>query len=209
MMFLLKYFEPLFFCVFLSLAEVINVYNVMEQGKFDVLFNQYYERLVLFAESYVGDLETAEDMVQDVFLSLLSRSDFNEVEYSRSYLYSCVKNGCVDYLRKLKVVDPLDIKLFDAVYYVGDFNLLEQEELIRKVEEEIEKLPEQRREILKMSVYDGMSYPSIAEVTGLSINTVKTHMKKAYQDLRERLYMQHLNLLLPLILLEIKNKHLL
>ena len=56
----------------------------MEQGKFDVLFNQYYERLVLFAESYVGDLETAEDMVQDVFLSLLSRSDFNEVEYSRS-----------------------------------------------------------------------------------------------------------------------------
>ena len=39
----------------------------MEQGKFDVLFNQYYERLVLFAESYVGDLETAEDMVQDVF----------------------------------------------------------------------------------------------------------------------------------------------
>ena len=86
----------------------------MEQGKFDVLFNQYYERLVLFAESYVGDLETAEDMVQDVFLSLLSRSDFNEVEYSRSYLYSCVKNGCVDYLRKLKVVDPLDIKLFDA-----------------------------------------------------------------------------------------------
>ena len=181
----------------------------MEQGKFDVLFNQYYERLVLFAESYVGDLETAEDMVQDVFLSLLSRSDFNEVEYSRSYLYSCVKNGCVDYLRKLKVVDPLDIKLFDAVYYVGDFNLLEQEELIRKVEEEIEKLPEQRREILKMSVYDGMSYPSIAEVTGLSINTVKTHMKKAYQDLRERLYMQHLNLLLPSILLEIKNKHLL
>ena len=95
------------------------------------LLNQYYERLVLFAESYVGDLETAEDMVQDVFLSLLSRSDFNEVEYSRSYLYSCVKNGCVDYLRKLKVVDPLDIKLFDAVYYVGDFNLLEQEELIR------------------------------------------------------------------------------
>ena len=65
-MFLLKYFEPLFFCVFLSLAEVINVYNVMEQGKFDVLFNQYYERLVLFAESYVGDLETAEDMVQDI-----------------------------------------------------------------------------------------------------------------------------------------------
>lgn len=181
----------------------------MEQGQFDVLFNQYYERLVLFAESYVGDLETAEDMVQDVFLSLLSREDFGEVEHSRSYLFSCVKNTCVDYLRKLKVADPLDIKLFDAVYYAGDFNILEQEELIRKVEEEIEKLPEQRREILKMSVYQRMSYSQIADCTGLSVNTIKTHMKKAYQDLRERLYDQHLNLILPFILLEIKSKCLL
>ena len=77
----------------------------MERDQFDILFNQYYERLVLFAENYVGDLETAEDMVQDVFLSLLSRTDLKNVEYSRSYLYSCVKNGCVDYLRKQKVVD--------------------------------------------------------------------------------------------------------
>ena len=55
-------------------------------------------------------------MVQDVFLALFSRKDFNEVA-----------------------------KLFDAAYYTGDFGVLEQEELIRR-EEEIEKLPEQRRE---------------------------------------------------------------
>ena len=64
----------MFFCVFLSLTEVINVYNVMEQGKFDVLFNQYYERLVLFAESYVGDLETAEDMVLSPWTSMPRKS---------------------------------------------------------------------------------------------------------------------------------------
>lgn len=178
----------------------------MERGQFDILFNQYYGRLVLFAESYVGDLKTAEDMVQDVFLSLLSRTDFWEVEYTRSYLFSCVKNGCVDYLRKLKVVDPLDAKLFDALYYSGDFDLFEEEELIRRVEEEIERLPEQRRDVLKLSVYQGLSYPKIAEVTGLSINTIKTHMKKAYQDLRERLYDQHMNLFLPFILLELRHK---
>ena len=89
---------------------------------------------------------------------------------------------------------------------MGDFNLLEQEELIRKVEEEIEKLPEQRREILKMSVYDGMSYPSIAEVTGLSINTVKTHMKKAYQELRDSLYIDHQQLCLLIILSYLKSE---
>ena len=55
-----------------------------------------------------------------------------------------------------------------------------------------------------MSVYEGMSYPQIAEVSGLSINTIKTHMKKAYQDLRDGLYDQHLNLILPFILLEMR-----
>lgn len=182
----------------------IKVYVV--KSKFDILFEQYYGRLVLFAESYVGDLKTAEDMVQDVFLSLLSRTDLNNVEYSRSYLFSCVRNGCVDYLRKLKITDPLDVKLFDAAYYTGDFDMPEQEELIRRVEEEIEKLPEQRREVLKMSVYQGMSYPRIAEITGLSVNTVKTHMKKAYQDLREALVQQHLKLFLSFILLKIRHK---
>ena len=174
------------------------------KSKFDTLFEQYYGRLVLFAESYVGDLKTAEDMVQDVFLSLLSRVNLDDGEYSRSYLYSCVKNECVDYLRKLKISDPLDVKLFDAVYYSGDFDISEQEELIiHRVEEEIEKLPEQRREILKMSVYGKMSYPQIAEITGLSVNTIKTHMKKAYQDLRESLYDQQDELFLSFILMKL------
>ena len=73
--------------------------------------------------------------------------------------------------------------------------------MIHRVEEEIEKLPEQRREILKMSVYGKMSYPQIAEITGLSVNTIKTHMKKAYQDLRESLYDQHDELFLSFILM--------
>lgn len=171
-----------------------------------VLFDRYYENLVLFAESYVGDLETAEDMIQDVFLSLLSHSNLDQVEHTRSYLYSCVKNSCVDYLRKLKVVDPLDLKLFDAVYYTGDFDVFEQEKLICRLEEEIENLPEQRRDVLKMSVYKNMSYLQIAEVMHISVNTVKTHIKKAYQDLRVRLVGQRLNLFLFIVLQKIKER---
>ena len=91
------------------------------------------------------------------------------------------------------------LKLFDAVYYTGDFDLEEEEKLILRVEEEIDKLPIQRRKVLKLSVYQGMSYSQIAEVTGLSVNTVKTHMKKAYQELREKLYNEHQELFLLFI----------
>ena len=159
----------------------------MKRNNLDILFKQYYERLVLFAESYVGDMMIAEDMVQDVFLTVLSRPDFADVGYMRAYLYSCVRNNCVNYLRRLDIVDPLKIKLFDAVYYTGDFDLEEEEKLI------------QRRKVLKLSVYQGMSYSQIAEVTGLSVNTVKTHMKKAYQELREKLYNEHQELFLLFI----------
>ena len=173
----------------------------MKRNNLDILFKQYYERLVLFAESYVGDMMIAEDMVQDVFLTVLSRPDFADVGYMRAYLYSCVRNNCVNYLRRLDIVDPLNVKLFDAVYYTGDFDLEEEEEekLILRVEEEIDKLPIQRRKVLKLSVYQGMSYSQIAEVTGLSVNTVKTHMKKAYQELREKLYNEHQELFLLFI----------
>lgn len=171
----------------------------MKRDNLDILFQQYYERLVLFAESYVGDMMMAEDMVQDVFLTVLSRPDFVDVEYMRSYLYSCVRNNCVNYLRRLDVVDPLNIKLFDAVYYTGDFDFEGEEKMILRVEEEIDKLPTQRREVLKLSVYQGMSYPQIAEATGLSVNTVKTHMKKAYQELREKLYDERQGLFLLFI----------
>ena len=77
--------------------------------------------------------------------------------------------------------------------------LKEEEKLILRVEEEIDKLPIQRRKVLKLSVYQGMSYSQIAEVTGLSVNTVKTHMKKAYQELREKLYNEHQELFLLFI----------
>ena len=56
---------------------------IMKRNNLDILFQQYYERLVLFAESYVGDMMIAEDIVQDivqdVFLTILSRPDFADV----------------------------------------------------------------------------------------------------------------------------------
>ena len=62
---------------------------IMKRNNLDILFQQYYERLVLFAESYVGDMMIAEDIVQDivqdVFLTILSRPDFADVGYAYAY----------------------------------------------------------------------------------------------------------------------------
>jgi len=179
----------------------------MDRSKFDILFKEYYERLVLFAESYVADMCTAEDMVQDVFVALLMRDKLDDVGHIRSYLFSCVKNECISYLRRLKVEDPLDEKLFDAAYYLGDFDVLEREGLLQRVEDAVESLSEQRREIVKLSIYKGMSYTRIAERMSISVNTVKTHIRKAYQDLREKLSDDHFNLILPFLIWRLIGKN--
>lgn len=156
--------------------------------EFEVLFKKYYERLVLFAEAYVADLPVAEDIVQDVFLSLLSKEDLlSDVKYSKSYFFSSVRNACLDYLRKLKVQEKKDDFLFEASFYSGDFEAYNKEEVIDKIENLINQLPEQRKNILRLSIYEGMKYSEISEETGLSVNTIKTHIKKAYQDLRNNL----------------------
>ncbi len=48
------------------------------------------------------------------------------------------------------------------------------------------QLPEKRRLVLELSVFDSMSYPEIAARLGISVNTVKDHVKKAYAFLREQ-----------------------
>ncbi len=152
------------------------------------LFKAYYERLMLFAEAYVGDRDTAEDMVQDAFVAVFNHWRKGDLALHRSYLYRCVHNNCVSYLRRMHVSDPIDEKLFDAAFYSGEFDFLERENMIEKVKAAINALPDQRREILRMSFDNYLTNREIAEATGLSVNTVKTHLRLAYADLRKALY---------------------
>ncbi len=156
------------------------------------LFKAYYEKLVLFAEAYVGDRDTAEDMVQDVFVTVFNHWRTGDVAFHRSYLYRCVHNNCVSYLRRMNVSDPIDEKLFDAAFYTGDFDFLERENMIEKVKAAINALSDQRREILRMSFDNHLTNKEIAAATGLSVNTVKTHLRLAYADLRKALYADYI-----------------
>ena len=63
----------------------------------------------------------------------------------------------------------------------------------------IEKIPQARREIFMLHVVEGLSYAEIAENCNVSVNTVKTQMKRAYASLRESQNTSHLNLIIYFI----------
>lgn len=177
------------------------LHGLMREKEVEILFNQHYERLVLFAESYVGKQGFAEDIVQDIFVSFLSRMDAHKVENMKSYLFSCVRNSCIDHLRSIQVTDSLNIQMIDAAYYTGNIDILEQEELIQNVEAAIEQLPKQCQLVVKMYFYEDKSYKEIAESAGLSINTVKSYMKTSYRYLRDILQKSDIELSTPTITL--------
>jgi len=70
------------------------------ESAYQQLFERFYRKLVVFAMKYIGDLEVARDLVQDLFLSIYeSRRSISIQTSLKSYLYSAVKNRCLNHIR--------------------------------------------------------------------------------------------------------------
>ncbi|HBL75794.1 MAG: hypothetical protein A2W90_04645 [Bacteroidetes bacterium GWF2_42_66] len=154
---------------------------------FDKMFDYYYLPLCSFVSSYVKDRQATEDIVIDCFAKIWEeRSSFEIRSSLQNYLVTVVKNSAISYLRK-------DQSQWSGLEKISDSmpdemqNLAEDAGILNKLYEAINKLPEQRRRILKMAAFEEKSYAEIAEELQLSVNTVKTQMARAYKFLRSEL----------------------
>lgn len=142
----------------------------------DQCFKMYFRQLCIYALHFVEDAGAAEDIVQDAFVALWQRKD--EVRDFKSYLYASVRNRCITFLRMLSpgITDiPDDISVDD---------LEERSEIEARLWTAIDTLPERRRQVLLMSKRDGMKYEDIAYLLGISVHTVRNHIAKALETLR-------------------------
>ncbi len=158
------------------------------EKQFEEAFRQYYPRLVAFIERHVGDTAQAQDLAQDVFFKLYeSSSDFPNTSSLKSWLYTTSRNIAIDYLRHLKVEDNYQLLTAEALMYTTDIDEGINETLVKKINEALNALPEQCRQIVKMNITDGYKYSEIAEILGISVNTVRTQISRGYKKLRELL----------------------
>lgn len=149
---------------------------------FNYLFTTRYEELCRFARAFVGLYSVAEDVVQEVFVRIwengLRLTGSTSLD---SYLYVAVRNGCVSYLRKHRSFHPLE----EARGFAEEFP--DSPEELKRIWLAVEALPLQCRAILRLVVLEEMKYQEVADKLGISINTVKGQLKKAYRTLREKL----------------------
>ena len=155
---------------------------------YDFLMNSYYQRLCVYAQSLCNDHNTAEDIVQNVFVKIwVKRKKINPDLSIKSYLYKSVYNEFINQYRKNKPVIFLEKKYFEAIDLVVDIEPEELESLIILMNIEIENLPSKCKEIFLMNKKEGLTHTEISEYLNISTKTVEGHITRAFKILTEKL----------------------
>ena len=153
-----------------------------DRNKIERLFKNNWDALCMFSLHFVGDMDTAEDVVMDCFLKLSERIGHgDEILTPKHYLYQMVRNGSLDKARHVGQT----VQLTETSRTSEDLDDVSE----RSVREArlwtaIDSLPPVRREVLLMSKRDGMHNDEISQILGISVKTVEAHLYKAYKTLR-------------------------
>ncbi|MFV0555271.1 MAG: RNA polymerase sigma-70 factor [Mangrovibacterium sp.] len=153
-----------------------------------VLYKHYYKSLCFFAYSYLKDEEAAKDQVQDVFVDLLEKDfSINDAAKLKGYLYSMVRNRCLNALRAGKVREDY-AEGFSELDYEQDASLrIIKSEVYREINACLQKVPMKYREVFELSYLKQMREVEVAERLGITIDMVKAYKKAAKKILREEL----------------------
>lgn len=162
--------------------------------EFEAYFRQLYLPLGMYALRIVDNTSDAEDIVEETFMKAWQAiSSGTEIGHFKSYMYRCVRNECVSFLRGKKEMEPID-SIPEISEEVMDTSFRDA-----RIWKAIDELPEKCREIFLMSKRDGLSNAEIAEELNISVKTVKNQITKAFARLRESLSTGHKPFFLPFL----------
>lgn len=161
------------------------------------LYKHHYVFLCHVANGYVSDRDLAESLVGDVIYHLWEVHETLDIHSSlRGYLTRAVRNRCMDYLSSKYERNEVVFSALGAEEAIEDHSFLSASHplgtlLERELEEEIfraiESLPEECRRVFLKSRFEEKKYEEISQELGISVNTVKYHIKNALAILYERL----------------------
>jgi RNA polymerase sigma-70 factor (ECF subfamily) len=157
---------------------------------FETLFTRYFEPLSMYGNKITGDMDVAEEIVQELFYKIWKdRSNLRIVLSVKSYLYGAVRNQSLQYLEHLQVRERyyqhVADELTESAPYGSPQEILEYKELEQRVEFALERLPKRRRDIFRMNRFEGKKYEQIACELSLSVKTIEAEMSKALRVLRK------------------------
>ncbi|MEB2777411.1 RNA polymerase sigma-70 factor [Algoriphagus sp. D3-2-R+10] len=152
---------------------------------FSGIYEKFWERLLSVSYSILRDQKEAEDIVQEVFVSLWRKQDKYSIDNIEAYLYQAVKLAVFLRLRRLKVADE-HLKKMDSIKFANNIEeKLSYEEAKNTLDDCIANLPEKAKKVFILSRYENRSNEQIALQLGISEKTVEGHITSALKKLRK------------------------
>ena len=151
------------------------------------LFELYYRELYFFSRKFLENREVAEEVVQDVFIALWENRDVLIIKKSiKSYLFTSVKNRSINYLKsKINNINFVNIDSADSENHILITDQpLELEELDNLIHKAVLSLPPRCKEMFHLSRNSEMTYQEIADVLGVSKETVKFQISEAIKKIK-------------------------
>lgn len=167
-----------------------RIFAAVVQGDkeaFERLFQKYYVMLCDYAWSYLNDADETEDAVQDVFVYVWNhRGEIHANGSVKAYLFASVKHRALNILKHRAVERSHSPLLVEFLEDLGREEYSEEEAFqLKQIRLAIEALPSQCRLVFMKSCLEGKKYKEIAEELHISVNTVKSHILKAYRSIHE------------------------
>ena len=159
------------------------------EAAFSELFRRYDKRIYPFVLKMIKDATLAEEVTQEIFIKLWNNKEkLAAIDVPEAYILTITANHTLDHIKKRlnqsKMLQRLALKLKDTTNNNTEeaLHLRDSAALIQKA---VNNLPPQQKNVYELSRQHHMDYEEIAQQLNISQNTVRNHLVKALQAIRE------------------------
>jgi RNA polymerase sigma-70 factor (family 1) len=167
---------------------VISISQDNDQEAFGVLFKRYFQPLISFGSSYIGNYQIVEEIVEDVFVKLWeNRQMMPTIGNLSSYLYVATKYACINFLKSKKNQTFEELEEGSCFSECNAESTMVNRENIDVILSLINSLPPKCQLIFKLIKEEDMTYAEVAFLLDISVRTVNTQMTIAISKLTDGL----------------------
>jgi len=161
--------------------------SMCDEKKYESFFKAHSKVFRNYIYYKCGDMQQAEDIVQDTFIKLWENCAKVAYENARAYMYTVANNAFLNQVAHKKVVLQYQKQTTKIETNQDPEFVLEEKEFLKKLNKAIADLKEKQRVVFLLSRIDKKKYSEIAEILSISIKTVEKRMSLALATLREKI----------------------
>jgi len=170
-----------------KLNGLIEAFLGGEEESFDQIASIIHQDIINIAYRYVGNVEDAKDVLQNVLLKIYQKIKFfRKAAKFSSWVYRITTNTSLDLLRRRKRIYGLKGR-YEKDH--KDCQIFEQDKEIKSksmaIKETIHNLPDRQKKVFILKHYQGLTIREVSNILGCSQSTVKTHLVRAIDNIRK------------------------